>query len=165
MLLAMDLLWNRKAVAAVFAAAALGGAPALAQVRADAMPESVLRPANLTATKPAADSPAGTMRAPSAGPVPRSEILTPSTTLPLSYSTQFLGSTLQLDLPRYDSEGKYVRPKFYVGMQSESMRNWANAAGLGAEKCMLPMVRARTHMSGDGELSGTLYVYARCSLR
>lgn len=164
MLSTMDPRWNRKAVAAVFTAAGFCAAPALAQMRADAMPASALRSVGLVDSKPAAEVPAGAMRAAPAGPVPRSEILTPSTTLPISYSTQFLGSTLQLDLPRYDSEGKYVRPKFYVGMRSESMRNLANAAGLGAEKCMLPMVRARTHMSGDGELSGTLYVYARCSL-
>lgn len=165
MLPAMNPRWTRKTVAAVVTAATVGAAPAFAQMRAEAAPGSALRSVGLVETKQTTTVATATMQAVSAGSGPRSEILTPSTTLPISYSTQFLGSTLQLDLPRYDSDGKYVRPKFYVGMQSESMRSWANAAGLGAEKCMLPMVRARTHMSGDGELSGTLYVYARCSLR
>jgi hypothetical protein len=130
------------------------------------VPEAALRPAGLLSAAPVTESgQARTLPPRSALSATQPDILVSPATLPISYSAQFLGSTLQLDLPRYDSSGKYVRPRFYVGMQSDSMRNWMNSTGLAAEKCMLPMVRARTHMSGDGEVSGTLWMYARCTFR
>jgi hypothetical protein len=132
-------------------------------MRVDAVPASVLRPANLAVTAPASDPTVASKAGPAAVPGPQSESFVTSTTLPMSYSTTFLGSTLQLDLPRYDASGKYVRPKFYVGKKSDSMRYWMNSAGISADKCMLPLVRARTHMGGDGDVSGSLWVYARCS--
>lgn len=142
----------------------IGAAPyAFAQMRAEAVPEAVLRPAHLLTTAPAVDVPSAAAMPRSALGNPRSESFAPNTTLPVSYSTTFLGSTLQLDMPRYDSGGNYVRPKFYVGMQSHTMRNWMNSTGLAADKCMLPMLRARTHLSGDGEVGGSLWVYARCT--
>jgi hypothetical protein len=141
----------------------LGAAPALAQMRADAIPASVLRPSSVMATAPAADAPAGVAPRASVLPTQHGEPLGPTSTLPVSYSTNVLGSTVQLDMPRYDSSGNYVRPKFYVGLQSDSMRNMMNSSGLAADKCMLPMLRARTRVSGDGEVSGTLWVYARCT--
>jgi hypothetical protein len=159
----MSRCWFRKAalLASVFATAPV----ALAQVRAESIPDSALRPTNLMAVAPAAEAPAGITLPRTALVTPRSEPFAPETAMPISYSTTFLGSTVQLDMPRYDSSGKYVRPKFYVGMQSDAMRNWMNSTGLAADKCMLPMLRARTHMNGDGEVSGSLWVYARCTFR
>ena len=134
---------------------------AFAQMRATAVGDSVLRPAHLSSAAPLAEP---TMVAPrDSFANPRSESFAPNTTLPASYSTTFLGSTVQLDMPRYDSSGNYVRPKFYVGMQSDAMRSWMSSTGLAADKCMLPMLRARTSMSGDGAVSGSLWVYARCT--
>ena len=63
------------------------------------------------------------------------------------------------------STGQYTRPKFHVGVPSESMRGFLNSAGFSAEKCQLPMVRARTKSSGDGDINGTLWLYARCTFR
>jgi hypothetical protein len=168
MLKHMNACWYRRTSGAAVAAAVVvlvAAQPALAQMRAEMVSETALRPSGLMAAPPVAESQAGPALARSGLSTPRSEILVSPTTLPTSYSTQFLGSTLQLDLPRYDASGTYVRPKFYVGMKSDSMRNWINSTGLSAERCMLPMVRARTHMSGDGEMSGTLWVYARCTIR
>lgn len=164
----MDQGWYRGIAGAVVAAAAVVLAvaqPALAQVRPDMVPEAALRPSGLLSAAPVSESSAAPAPTRSALSATQPDILVSPATLPVSYSAQFLGSTLQLDLPRYDSSGKYVRPRFYVGMESDSMRNWMNASGLAAEKCMLPMVRARTHMSGDGEVSGTLWMYARCTFR
>jgi hypothetical protein len=142
----------------------VGVAPiAIAQVRAEAAADSVLRPTHLLTAAPTPEAPAAIISPRSTLATSRSEAFAPDTALPISYSTTLLGSTLQLDMPRYDSSGKYVRPKFYVGMHSDTMRNWMNSTGLAADKCMLPMLRARTHMSGDGEVSGTLWVYARCT--
>jgi hypothetical protein len=144
-------------------AALLCAAPALAQVRPESVPDSVLRPAHLLTTAPAPETPAGVAVPRNAVVSPRAEPFGQTTTVPITYTTTLLGSTVQLDMPRYDSSGNYVRPKFYLGMQSDKMRNWMNSSGLAADKCMLPMLRARTRMSGDGEVSGTLWVYARCT--
>jgi hypothetical protein len=160
----MDGCRGRNLAAATAAALLVATSSALAQMRVDAVPASVLRTTNLAVTAPAPDPTVATAAAgPSAQPALHSEAFVPSTAPPISYSTTVLGSTLQLDLPRYDASGKYIRPKFYVGKKSDSMRNWMNSAGISADKCMLPLVRARTHMGGDGDVSGSLWVYARCS--
>lgn len=77
----------------------------------------------------------------------------------------WLGNSVRLDVPRDVVTGQYARPKFVVGVPSESMKSWMNSAGLGAEHCMLPMLRARTRMSADGDVNGTLWLYARCTFR
>jgi hypothetical protein len=43
------------------------------------------------------------------------------------------------------------------------MRGFMNSAGFDTDKCQLPMVRARTKSSGDGDINGTLWLYARCT--
>ena len=45
------------------------------------------------------------------------------------------------------------------------MRGFLNSAGFSADKCQLPMVRARTKSRGDGDINGTLWLYARCTFR
>jgi len=77
----------------------------------------------------------------------------------------WLGTAVQLETPRATSTGQYTRPKFHVGVPSESMRSFLNSAGFAADKCQLPMVRARTKSSGDGDINGTLWLYARCTFR
>ncbi|MEP6608355.1 MAG: hypothetical protein ABJA83_06720 [Burkholderiaceae bacterium] len=78
-------------------------------------------------------------------------------------SSSWLGNAIQLEGPRATADGQYVRPKFHVGVPSESMRGFLNSAGFPADKCQLPMVRARTRTSGDGDLNGTLWLFARCT--
>ena len=45
------------------------------------------------------------------------------------------------------------------------MRSFLNSAGFSADKCQLPMVRARTKSNGDGDINGTLWLFARCTFR
>ncbi len=80
-------------------------------------------------------------------------------------SSKWLGSAVQFEAPRATATGQYTRPKFHVGVPSESMRGWLTSAGLAADKCQLPMVRARTKSNGDGDINGTLWLYARCTFR
>lgn len=84
--------------------------------------------------------------------------------MPATTST-WLGNAIQLDAPVATSTGQYTRPKFHVGIPSESMRGFLNSAGFAADKCQLPMVRARTKSNGDGDINGTLWLYARCTFR
>ena len=83
----------------------------------------------------------------------------------VSASSSWLGSAIQLEEPRVTSTGQYTRPKFHVGLPSESMRGFLNSAGFSADKCQLPMVRARTKSNGDGDINGTLWLFARCTFR
>lgn len=80
-------------------------------------------------------------------------------------SSSWLGNAIQLEAPQVTSTGQYTRPKFHVGVPSESMRSFLNSAGFTAEQCQLPMVRARTKSNGDGAINGTLWLYARCTFR
>jgi hypothetical protein len=75
---------------------------------------------------------------------------------------RWLSSTIELDRPRAAANGTYTRPKLMVGLPSAPMRNWLRAAGVEAERCQLPMLRARTSMA-SGDLNGTLWLFARCS--
>lgn len=90
---------------------------------------------------------------------------TPSRAFSGSASSSWIGSAIQLEEPRATGTGQYTRPKFHVGVPSESMRGFLNSAGFSADKCQLPMVRARTKSSGDGDINGTLWLYARCTFR
>lgn len=125
---------------------------ASAQVRTDDAGSPVLRPPALRGTAP----PASTETA---------------TTAPASFSDTtlrnagWLGNSVRLEVPRDVVTGHYARPKLVVGLPSASMKNWMNSAGLDADHCMLPMLRARTRMTADGEINGTLWLYARCTFR
>ena len=82
-----------------------------------------------------------------------------------SSGSSWIGTAIQLEEPRVTSTGQYTRPKFHVGVPSESMRGFMNSAGFDTDKCQLPMVRARTKSSGDGNINGTVWLYARCTFR
>ena len=77
----------------------------------------------------------------------------------------WLGGAVQYEAPRESINGTYTRPKFAVGVPSESLKDWMNAAGIGAEQCLLPMVRARARLGADGDPSGTLWLSARCTFQ
>jgi hypothetical protein len=40
-----------------------------------------------------------------------------------------------------------------------------NDNGIAADRCYLPMVRARARLSAEGEASGSLMLYARCTFQ
>ena len=124
--------------------------PCAAQLRLDVVPESALAPTQDRAVASAAarSLPATTTRSYSA-----------------ASGSSWLGSAIQLEEPRATGSGQYTRPKFHVGVPSESMRGFMNSAGFDTDKCQLPMVRARTKSNGDGNINGTLWLYARCTFR
>jgi hypothetical protein len=77
----------------------------------------------------------------------------------------WLGGAVQYEAPRESINGTYTRPKFAVGVPSESLKDWMNAAGISAEQCLLPMVRARARVGADGDPNGTLWLHARCTFQ
>lgn len=125
--------------------------PCAAQLRLDVLPEAALSPARPQAFS----SGSGLAAAPAAHSFSGAS----------SSNSGWLGTAIQLETPRATSTGQYTRPKFHVGVPSESMRGFLNSAGFAADKCQLPMVRARTKSSGDGDINGTLWLYARCTFR
>lgn len=122
--------------------------PCAAQLRLDVLPENALP---LTQHRALAGTSALSLPA------------TTARTFSASSGSSWLGTAIQLEEPRVTSTGGYTRPKFHVGVPSESMRGFLNSAGFAADKCQLPMVRARTKSSGDGDINGTLWLYARCT--
>lgn len=78
---------------------------------------------------------------------------------------RWIGDSVRLEVPRDTVTGQYARPRFVVGLPSESMRSWMHMAGVDADHCMLPMLRTRTRMTAEGDVSGTLWLYARCTFR
>jgi hypothetical protein len=127
---------------------AAAAVPSAAQLRLDVLPEIVLPGYQRSAeTASALSLPATTSRSFTAS------------------SSKWLGSAIQLEEPRVTSTGQYTRPKFHVGIPSEAMRGFMNSAGFDTDKCQLPMVRARTKSNGDGDINGTLWLFARCTFR
>lgn len=133
------------AVAAVAFTVAL---PCAAQLRLDVVPEASLLASQV---------------APADAPVLRASGTQSFSSTSVS-ATGWLGSAVQLEQPRATGTGQYTRPKFHVGLPSDSMRSFLNSSGFSADKCQLPMVKARTKVQ-DGDINGTLWLYARCTFR
>ena len=74
----------------------------------------------------------------------------------------WLSSSLYVE-PARIVEGRYTRPRFNLGVPSESTRNLLRASGLDARDCMLPMVRARVNLSGSDN-NGAIWLFMRCTL-
>lgn len=128
---------------------------ALAQVRVQAIPDSVLRPYSV---RHADAAPAVSTSLPAAPPS------APAAELQLrDYS--WLGGAVQVEASRTTIDGTYRRPKVIVGLPSDSMKSWLNSAGFPTEQCLLPMVRARARINNDGEASGAFWLYARCTFQ
>jgi len=70
-----------------------------------------------------------------------------------------------VEVPRNDAPGTYSRPHYALGVRSESMRTWLNGLGLDATTCLAPVMRLRSKLSSEGQLSGTLWLSARCDIR
>jgi len=122
---------------------------AAAQLRLATVPDNLLRPTSIAMPAAAATS----------APPPQAAARTTT-----NYAgSAWYGSAVQLELPRDAGNGTYTRPKLIVGIPSDSMRNMMKSAGVTTKYCMLPMLRARTKMNGDGDINGTLWLYARCT--
>lgn len=68
-----------------------------------------------------------------------------------------------VEMPRDAVPGRYQRPRYALGFRSEALRGWLKEAGIDAQSCIAPVLRLRTKLSGEGDFSGTLWLYARCS--
>lgn len=74
-------------------------------------------------------------------------------------------SATLVELPRDAVPGTYQRPHYALGFRSETLRSWLKEAGVDAHTCIAPVLRLRTKLSSEGGLTGTLWLYARCSFR
>jgi hypothetical protein len=76
-----------------------------------------------------------------------------------------LGGARLIEVPRAGAPGTYGRPRYALGFRSEALRGLMNDIGIEATSCLAPVVRLRTRISGDGDFSGAIWIYARCSIR
>jgi hypothetical protein len=58
-----------------------------------------------------------------------------------------------------------ARPRLGIGMRSHEVESALNGIGVEARHCLAPVVRMRTKLSSSLQLSGSLWVYLRCSVR
>lgn len=70
-----------------------------------------------------------------------------------------------IEVPRDASPGTYGRPRYALGFRSEALRKLMNEIGIEANSCLAPVVRLRTKISGEGDVSGAIWIYARCTIR
>jgi hypothetical protein len=127
---------------------------ASAQTRFDAVPESVMRPYSVRESSAIPSS---------EPPIRNAHALAAAAPRMRDYS--WLGGALQVEAARENSNGTYTRPKLIIGLPSETMKDWMNSAGFAAEQCLLPMVRARARVNAEGEASGAMWLYARCTFQ
>lgn len=81
-----------------------------------------------------------------------------------TYQMNLLGSTMVvLETARFTSDGRYVRPRLTIGSESPELKSWMKSIGMPAERCQLPMFRARvTRDEGTGDIGSTFWMSARC---
>jgi hypothetical protein len=73
-------------------------------------------------------------------------------------------SGLMLEMARTTPDGNYVRPRLIIGRHSDELKSWMNAAGISADRCMLPVLRSRLKRAPEtGKTSAAFLVSARCS--
>lgn len=82
--------------------------------------------------------------------------------LPALRANRWISASL-VEMPRDAIPGRYQRPRYALGFRSEALRNWLKEAGVDAQSCIAPVLRMRTKLSSDGDFSGALWLYARCS--
>lgn len=73
-----------------------------------------------------------------------------------------LGATL-VTLPSYNLPGQPSRPNHGIGIRSHKLEGALNDMGIEARLCLAPVVRMHTKVSAGFDISGTLWVYLRCS--
>lgn len=75
-----------------------------------------------------------------------------------------LGATL-VEIPSPNIIGAPRRPHHAIGVRSQMLESALHEVGIDASHCLAPVVRLHTKLSSAFDLSGTLWVYARCSFR
>lgn len=69
------------------------------------------------------------------------------------------------EAPAPGQQQKYNRPRYALGFQSQSLKTLLANAGMDPHACLAPMIRLRTKVSQEGDVSGSFWLYARCSFR
>ena len=78
-------------------------------------------------------------------------------------SAPSLGATL-VEIRSYELPGQPSRPHHAIGIRSHRLESALHDVGIEARHCLAPVVRLHTKLSSSFDLSGTLWVYLRCSL-
>jgi hypothetical protein len=91
----------------------------------------------------------------------------PSTPQPLApvvpTEISLVGSSVVVELGRMAPDGRFIRPRLLVGLQSTGLKYWMREIGIPAERCMLPLARGRLRRSADnGDVGAALHLSARC---
>lgn len=92
----------------------------------------------------------------------------PSTPQPLTpvmpTEISLVGSSVVVELGRMAPDGRFIRPRLLVGLQSTGLKYWMREIGIPAERCMLPLVRGRLRRNADnGDVGAALHLSARCT--
>lgn len=75
-----------------------------------------------------------------------------------------VGSSVVVEVGRMMPDGRFVRPRLNIGIQSQRLKNWMAGVGLPAENCMAPAFRGRLKRNAQNdEVGATFMVSARCS--
>ena len=86
----------------------------------------------------------------------------PEPTLPTQIS--LVGSSVIVEVGRMMPDGRFVRPRLNIGLQSQGLKNWMTGIGLPAENCMAPALRGRLKRNAQTEDVGAMFlVSARCT--
>jgi hypothetical protein len=128
---------------------------------AQSLPDSALTRSYLDAMRLDAKSPSLRLR--DGGTATRFN--TTSTRTSGEIGTLTVAGARLVEVPRTDAPGTYSRPHYALGFRSETMRSWLNGVGVDATSCLAPVVRLRTKFSSSGQVSGTLWLSARCDIR
>jgi len=75
-----------------------------------------------------------------------------------------VGSSVIVEVGRMMPDGRFVRPRLNIGMQSQGLKNWMTGIGLPAENCMAPAFRGRLKRSTQTDEVGAMFMMsARCT--
>ena len=75
-----------------------------------------------------------------------------------------VGSSVVVELGRMAPDGRFIRPRLLVGLQSTGLKYWMREIGIPAERCMLPLVRGRLRRNAEnGDVGAALHLSARCT--
>jgi hypothetical protein len=75
-----------------------------------------------------------------------------------------VGSSVTVEVGRITPDGRFIRPRLLIGLQSDLLKRRMTEMGIPAERCMLPMVRGRLKRNADnGDVGASFMVSARCT--
>lgn len=72
-------------------------------------------------------------------------------------------SAALVEFPENAPSGQPRRPRHGLGVRSQLLESTLQEVGIGARHCLAPVVRMHTKVSSSFDVSGTLWVYARCT--